>query len=92
MIKSFRNRGLEVFFRTSNARRLPVQNTARVSLILRALDAATRPSDMNLPGWRWHSLAPGMPGRYSVFVTGNYRLTFAFDGADAVDVDLEDYH
>lgn len=92
MIKSFTHKGLRQFFQTGAARRLPVPNAARVRLILDALDAATKPADMNLPGWRWHNLAPKAPSRYSVWVSGNYRVTFAFEGADVVDVDIEDYH
>jgi toxin HigB-1 len=91
MIKSFRNNGLQLFAETGNARRLPVQQRARVQEILNALDVAEHPADLNLPGYRWHSLAPGQPGRWSVRVNANYRITYAWDGG-AVDVDLEDYH
>jgi proteic killer suppression protein len=90
MIRSFRNKPLRRFFEGHDARRLAVENTARVSRILRALDAATKPADMNLPGYRFHALQ-GVT-RWSVWVTGNWRITFGWDGADAVDVDLEDYH
>ena len=47
---------------------------------------------MNLPGWRFHPLRGPQKGRWAVAVTGNLRLTFAFDGMDAIDIDLEDYH
>ena len=58
--------------------------------MLRAIDAATRPEQLNLPGFYLHALR-GM-GRWSVRVTGNWRITFGWDGDDAVDVDLEDHH
>lgn len=93
MIKSFRHRGLRQFFEDGSARRLPVQGQdARLRQILEALAGARRPGDMNLPGWRFHNLAPHQPSRYSVRVTANYRVTFAFEGQHAVDVDIEDYH
>lgn len=91
MIKSFRNKGLREFWETGSARRLAVRNADRVQAILVALNAAGRAADLNTPGLVWHSLSPGQPGRYSVRVTGNYRITYAWD-AGAVDVDLEDYH
>ena len=47
---------------------------------------------MNLPGFKFHALKGKERGRFSVWVTGNYRITFAFDGEDALDVNLEDYH
>jgi toxin HigB-1 len=65
---------------------------ARVGLILAALNAATAASDMGLPGLRLHPLKGGRSGTWSVSVSGNWRITFRFDGKDAVDVDYEDYH
>ena len=56
------------------------------------LDEAVRPDEMNVPGWRFHALKGGMKGRFAVNVSGNWRLTFGWDGEDAVEVDLEDYH
>lgn len=92
MIKSFRNRGLKLFWETGNARRLSVRQIDRVEEILLVLDDAKKPSDMDVPGYVFHSLAPGQKGRYAVRVSGNYRVTFGFQEGNAVDVDLEDYH
>jgi toxin HigB-1 len=92
MIKTFQSKALAAFYANArDTRRLPVQNTARVARILTALDAATVARDMDIPGFRFHSLAPGQPGRFSVWVSGNYRITFSWDGGPA-DVDIEDYH
>ncbi len=60
--------------------------------MLDRLDASERPQDMNLPGYRWHPLKGKERGRFACDVSGNWRLTFAFEGKDAVEVDLEDYH
>lgn len=92
MIRSYRSRALRAFVEKGSARKLPVQQVERLTQIVTALSAAVRPSDMDVPGWRFHSLAPGQKGRFSVWVSANYRVTFAFDGVDAIDVDLEDYH
>lgn len=92
MIKSFRSKGLALFAETGNAKKLAVPNAARVARILAALEVAKQPSDMNLPGWRWHPLGKMGPGRYAVEASGNYRITFGWNGEDAIDVDLEDYH
>lgn len=91
-IQSFRNAGLQLFWETGNTRRLANQQAARIRRMLQALDAATAPRDMDLPGYMFHGLGLMGPGRYSVRVTGNWRLTFAFDDGHAVSVDLEDYH
>ncbi len=92
MIKTFKSKGLRRFFEQGDPSRLAVQNPARIATILGALDAAKRPADMNLPGLRWHPLGKMAPGRYAVEASGNYRITFAWSGEDAIDVDLEDYH
>jgi toxin HigB-1 len=90
MILAFRSKPLRQIYETGKPGKLAVQNTARIGRILRALAAATKPEDMNLPGYFFHGLEGER--RWSVRVTGNWRLTFGWDGADAIDVDLEDYH
>jgi len=47
---------------------------------------------MNLPGWRWHALTDDLKGHWAVYVEKNWRLTFTFEGSDAVLVDYQDYH
>lgn len=47
---------------------------------------------MNLPGWKLHQLKGLRKGTWVVSVSGNWRITFRFEGGDAYDVDLEDYH
>jgi toxin HigB-1 len=69
-----------------------VQNPDRVRRILLALTAARSPEAMNVPGLRFHALKGSDRGRYAVDASGNWRITFAWSGEDAVDVDLEDYH
>jgi toxin HigB-1 len=90
VIRSFRNRALRRYFEAGDPSGLSVPNVARVGRILRALDAATRPEQLNLPGFHWHSLQG--EARWSIRLTGNWRITFGWDGADAIAIDLEDYH
>lgn len=92
MIGSFRSKPLQVFFETGESRKLSVPNTKRLARILNALDVATTPDDMNIPGLRFHSLSGDRKGRYAVDASGNWRITFGWDGEDAIDIDLEDYH
>lgn len=72
--------------------KLSVPNVARVDRILSRLDAARMPQDMDLPSYRFHPLKGRERGRYAVDASGNWRITFGWDGLDAIDVDLEDYH
>jgi len=59
---------------------------------LDVLNHARTPTDMNLPGYRLHQLKGNRTGTWSVSVSGNWRVTFRFEGEDAINVDLEDYH
>lgn len=81
-----------MFSATGSTARLNVQNHARVRRILAQLEAAAVPEDMNLPGLFFHRLVGREVGRYSVRVTGNWRITFGFEPPDAIEVDLQDYH
>ncbi|WP_428670669.1 type II toxin-antitoxin system RelE/ParE family toxin [Reyranella sp.] len=92
VIRSFKSKALQRFFETGKPRGLSVQDDKRVARILRALEAASRPGDMDLPGYRFHSLTGDQKGRYSVRVTGNWRITFGWDGENVTDIDVEDYH
>ncbi|MCH7487057.1 MAG: type II toxin-antitoxin system RelE/ParE family toxin [Proteobacteria bacterium] len=91
MIRSFTHKGLKRFAGRGDASRIPVKNTARVRRALLALDAASRPEDLNLPGFRFHRLKGDRAGTFSITISGNWRLTFRWDEG-ALDVDMEDYH
>ncbi len=92
MIRSFRSKALSLYAGQGDRSKLSVRNLARLDRILETLDEAARAEDMNVPGWRFHALKGTMRGRYAVDASGNWRVTFGWDGADAVEVDLEDYH
>lgn len=92
MIRNFRHKGLERFFSHSETRGINAKQSARIERMLDRLDSASKPEDMNLPGYGFHGLTGFNPKRYAVKVSGNWRITFAFDGEDATDVHLEDYH
>jgi len=47
---------------------------------------------MNIAGFRFHALKGENKGRYAVWASENYRITFGWSGEDAIEVDLEDYH
>ena len=92
MIQCFRHRGLERFFLSGAKSGIRPEHTDRLRLVLVRLAASTAPKDMDLPGLRLHPLKGRLKGRWAVTVSGNWRVTFAFSGKDATDVDYEDYH
>lgn len=93
MIKSFRHKGLKSFFETGSTKGIQAPHAPRLARMLNRLNEATAPQDMNLPGWKFHPLkGRDLQGHFAVSVSGNWRMTFAFEGVDAVLVDYQDYH
>ena len=92
MIRSFKHRGLERFFLTGTTRGIQAQHANKLRLILGTLHASTQPQDMNLPGLRLHQLTGNRGGSWAVSVSGNWRVTFRFEGEHAEVVNYEDYH
>ena len=91
MIKSFRHKGLKELFEKGTSRHIGPNYHARTIRRLDALNAATKPEDLNLPGFDFHGLQ-GKPKRYSVHINGPYCITFEFENGDAFNVDFENYH
>lgn len=92
MIRTFAHKGLETFFRTGSKAGIQAAHAAKLGAMLRRLNEASAPRDMNLPGWGLHPLKGALKGHWSVWVSGNWRLTFRFIGQDAELIDYQDYH
>jgi proteic killer suppression protein len=92
VIKSFRHKGLRHFFETGKKSGIQANHAGRLRLQLAALDTAETIEDMDVPGYRLHPLKGRMKGRWSIWVSGNWRLTFEFKDGDAHALDYEDYH
>ena len=92
MIRSFRSKALRRFAEQGDTSKLIVPNVQRIEAVLSRLDGSMAPEDMNVPGFRFHGLKGKSKGRFTVDASGNWRITFGWEGKDAIDVDLEDYH
>ncbi|MEK7344585.1 MAG: type II toxin-antitoxin system RelE/ParE family toxin [Pseudomonadota bacterium] len=92
MIKSFRHKGLRSLFESGKAAGVQASHAKRLRMQLAALDTAQVIDDMDIPGFRLHSLKGEMRGRWSITVNGNWRLTFEFEDGNAYILDYEDYH
>jgi toxin HigB-1 len=64
----------------------------KIENILAVLDHADAPEKMDLPGFRLHPMTGDLRGFWSVTVRANWRIIWRYVGADAVDVELIDYH
>ncbi|MCL2021127.1 MAG: type II toxin-antitoxin system RelE/ParE family toxin [Betaproteobacteria bacterium] len=92
MIKSFLHKGIQTFFDTGSKAGIRPDHAKRLRMQLAVLDAAVSPSGMDVPGWKLHRLTHELSGHWAVTVNGNWRLTFVFEGEDAILVDYQDYH
>ena len=92
MIKSFSDKGLELFFLTGKKSGIQAVHARRLQIILTLLNAVKTPQAMNAPGFGLHALKGNLKAHWAVTVNGNWRLTFKFEGDDAILVDYQDYH
>ncbi|MFT5140768.1 MAG: proteic killer suppression protein [Rhodothermales bacterium] len=92
MIKSFRHKGLKKLYETGSGAGILASHKIRVRLQLSALDTSQTIEDMDIPGFRLHPLKGKLKGRWSIAVSGNWRITFEFRDGNAFILDYEDYH
>ena len=92
MIRTFRHRGLKRLYEQGDPSKLRADQAKRIGNVLADLDDAGKPNDLAMPGYRLHALKGDLKGSWSITISGNWRITFRFEGGDAFDVDLVDYH
>jgi toxin HigB-1 len=91
MLKRYRHKGIRQFAETGSKAGIHSAHANRLRRLLSALDAATSPANMNAPGYAPHSLKGELEGHSAVRVSGNWRLTFMFEGEDTILIDYTDY-
>ena len=92
MIKSFKHKGLKKFFETGSLAGIQANHANRLRIQLAALDTAQTIDDVDLPGFRLHTLKGERASLWSITVSGNWRVTFEFREGNAYIVNYEDYH
>ncbi len=92
VIVGFRHKGLEALYRTGRKAGVQAAHVPKLRRILSALDVAQVPADVDIPGFRLHGLRGSMAGQWSIWVNGNWRVTFRFVDTDVELVDYQDYH
>jgi proteic killer suppression protein len=92
VIRRFRHRGLRRLYEDDDRREVNQQHADKIARMLARLDVATRPEQLDLPGFRLHPLKGELAGYWSITVSANWRIIFRFEEGDATDVDLVDYH
>jgi len=92
VIVGFRHKGLKLFYETGSHKGVIAAQKSKLLNILAALDAASCAEELRLPSFRLHLLKGDLAGHWSIWVNGNWRVTFRFDDSDIELVDYRDYH
>jgi proteic killer suppression protein len=92
VIRSFKHRGLKRFYERGDRSGIRFDLLDPIHEILTVLDGAAGPEALRLPGYRLHPMKGEWHGFWSVTVRANWRIIFRFEGADAIDIQLIDYH
>ena len=92
VIITFQHAGLKKAYKRNQYSKVPSDQVKRIRVALSDLDSARRITDMDLPKYRLHSLRGEMEGYWSIKISANWRMVFRFEGGDAYEVDLIDYH
>jgi proteic killer suppression protein len=92
VIKTFLHKGLEKFHNTGSKAGIQPKHADRLRNLLGALEAAARPGDLSAPNYELLPLKGDLAGHWAVKVSGNWRITFRFEGVDVILVDYQDYH
>ncbi|NBI43464.1 Killer protein [[Haemophilus] felis] len=92
MIISFQHKGLKLFFETGSTAGIQAKHSAKLNMLLTALDAAETVQAMAVPSWNLHPLQGDLAGHWSVKVSGNWRLTFKFENGHVHIVNYQDHH
>jgi proteic killer suppression protein len=92
VIRSFIHKGIQALFDNGSKAGIQPSHAARLARQLARLEQSATPQDMNIPGWKLHALKGELAGHWSVWVNGNWRLTFRFEDGAAILVDYQDHH
>ena len=92
MIRRFGHRGLRRLYENDDRRGVNSELVEKTARVLARLDVATRPEQLNLPGFTLHRLEGDLAGYWSVTVEAEWRIIFSFDVENTTDVDLVEYH
>ena len=92
VILSFRHKGLEKLYRDGTKKGVQADHVPKLLRVLSALDVAQGPDDLAIPSLRTHRRESDVAGHYSIWVNGNWRITFPLIESDVDPVDHQDCH
>jgi proteic killer suppression protein len=79
MIKSFKHKGLEQFFKTGSLKGIQPMHQSRLLFILQYLNEAGTIKDLDVSSFKLHQLKGDLKGLWAITVQANWRITFKFE-------------
>jgi proteic killer suppression protein len=93
MIKSFKNKETEKIFNRYLSKKYPYEIQRRALLQLRSLHNVGGINDLrNPPSNHLEELSGDRAGQYGNRINDQWRICFTWDGSDAHNVEITDYH
>ncbi len=93
MIKSFADKETERLWKGRKSKAVPEDVRERAVAKLVSINAATSVEELRVPpGNRLHKLGGDREGQWSISINQQHRVCFAFEGGDAYEVEVVDYH
>lgn len=93
MIKSFADKETERLWKGRKSKAVPGDVRERAVAKLTSINVATDVEDLRAPpGNRLHTLGGDREGQWAISINQQYRVCFVFEGGDAYEVEVVDYH
>ena len=93
MIESIAHKGLRLLWEKNDSSKLPPEQIEKIKRILSAVNTAKTLEPLRMiPGYKLHALTGDLKGFWAIWVTGNYRICFKFEGGNAYEINYLDYH
>jgi toxin HigB-1 len=93
VIKSFADADTELLWNTGKSRRIPASLRSAAIKKITLLDSSEHLKDLFYPpGNRLEALKGDRKGQHSIQINDQFRLCFLWNGRDALEVEIVDYH
>ncbi len=93
MIKSFKCKETAKIFKRISSKKFPPEIFRRAFVKLHSIDVANDILDLKCPPSNYlETLKGDRSGQYSIRINNKWRICFVWDGNNACDVEIVDYH
>lgn len=93
MIKNFKDDEAQKIYQRQRSRKLPADIQQTALRKLRMINNSVSINDLRVPpANRLEKLSGDRAGQWSIRINDQWRVCFRWEGSDALDVEITDYH